>query len=141
MKKPNVCDCHIIELSDFEISDTGVISIRENSDIPFEIKRVFYSYNIPDRKTRGAHAHKACHQLLIAASGNYEIVLDDGKAKRTVLLKDLSCGLHIPPGIWASEQEFSHDAICLVFASHAYDESDYIRNYEEFLEYTNRHKI
>ena len=96
---------------------------------------MFYSYDIPGGEARGAHAHKECHQFLVAASGAYEVLLDDGVNKRTVLLNRPFYGLHIPPGIWASEQAFSSGSICLVLASHGYSEEDYIRKYEDYLEY------
>ena len=100
----------------------------------------FYSYDIPSGEDRGAHAHKECHQLIIAASGSFEVVLDDGTNKRTVLLNRPFWGLHVPPGIWASEQGFSSGSICLVLASHGYSEEDYIRNYDEFLKYVERQR-
>lgn len=103
--------------------------------IPFDVKRVFYSYDIPGGEARGAHAHKECHQFLIAASGSFEVVLDDGVNKRTVLLNRPFYGLHVPPGIWASEQGFSSGSICLVLASERYLEDDYIRNYTDYLVY------
>lgn len=103
--------------------------------IPFDVKRVFYSYDIPGGEARGAHAHKKCHQFLVAASGSFEVVLDDGVNKRTVLLNRPFYGLHVPPGIWAMEQGFSSGSICLVLASEGYLEEDYIRNYEDFVMY------
>ena len=112
-----------------------LVALEEMRDIPFEIKRVFYSFDIPGGEARGAHAHKECHQFLIAASGSYEVVLDDGINKRTVLLNRPFYGLHIPPGIWASEQSFSSGSICLVLASQGYTEDDYIRDYNDFLKY------
>jgi len=102
-------------------------------DIPFDISRVFYLYDIPGGESRGAHAHKECHQILIAASGSFEVLLDDGNTKRQIMLNRPYYGLHIPPGIWASEVNFSSGSICLVLTSHEYDENDYIRNYEEFI--------
>ena len=96
----------------------------------------YFTYTIyPGGESRGAHAHKQCHQFLIAASGAFEVVLDDGKNKRTMQLNRPFYGLHIPPGVWAAEQGFSSGSICLVLASEKYDESDYIRDYQEFLEY------
>ena len=86
-------------------------------------------------ESRGAHSHKECHQFLIAASGSFEVSLDDGKFKRQIFLNRPSIGLHIPPGIWASEINFSSGAICLVLASHTYYEKDYVRNYNDFLNY------
>lgn len=111
--------------------------MTNNQQIPFGINRVFYIYDIPGGKDRGAHAHKACHQFLVAASGSFEVELDDGKTNRTVMLNRPYYGLHIPPGVWAAEKSFSSGAICLVLASHKYDESDYLRKYDEFLNFIN----
>ena len=98
---------------------------------------MFYSYDIPGGESRGAHAYKECHQFLIAASGSYEVMLDDGVNKRTVLLNRPFYGLHIPLGIWAAEQGFSSGAICLVLTSQSYNAEDYIRDNNEFLTYVN----
>ena len=133
---PTIYDCSIVELPRICNRAGNITPIHGNADIPFEIKRVFYSYDIPGGEARGAHAHKACHQLLVAASGSFEVVLDDGTNKRTVLLNRPFFGLHVPPGIWAAEQGFSSGSICLVLASHPYDEQDYIRDYEAFVKYT-----
>jgi hypothetical protein len=109
------------------------LTVIENSlHIPFEVKRIFYLYDIPSGKSRGAHAHKKCHQFFIATSGSFEVILDDGNAKRTVFLNCPYYGLYIPPGIWAHEQGFSAGSICLVLTSHEYDSADYIRQYEEY---------
>ena len=113
-----VFDCSIIELPKFEDAAGNLTPVYSNVHVPFDIKRVFYSYDIPGGEARGAHAHKSCHQLLVAASGSYEVVLDDGINKRTILLNRPFYGLHIPPGIWAAEQGFSSGSICLVLASH-----------------------
>lgn len=135
MKKTTVYDCSVIELPKISNRQGNITPIHERENIPFKIERVFYLYDIPGGEDRGAHAHKECHQFLIAASGSFEIVLDDGKNKRTVVLNRPYFGLHIPPGIWAAEQGFSSGSICLVLASHKYDEKDYIRDYEEYLKY------
>lgn len=133
----NVYNAEIIEFPRIG-QRNGHISVLEGSkDVPFDIKRVFYLYDIPAGEDRGAHAHKECHQFLIAASGSFEVQLDDGRNKRTVRLDRPYYGLHIPPGIWASELAFSSGAICLVLTSHTYDEKDYIRNYGDFLEFVN----
>ena len=113
-----VYDCSIIELPKIENRSGNITPVHGNLNIPFIIKRVFYSYDIPGGEARGAHAHKECHQFLIAASGSFEVVLDDGVNKRTILLNRPFYGLHIPPGIWASEQGFSSGSVCLVLASH-----------------------
>lgn len=132
MKNYTVYDCSVIKLPKIESRLGNITPVHGNLNIPFIIKRVFYSYDIPGGEARGAHAHKECHQFLIAASGAFEVVLDDGINKRTILLNRPFYGLHIPPGIWASEQGFSSGSVCLVLASHVYDENDYIRVYEMF---------
>ncbi len=130
-----VYNCDIIQLKKIQNRSGNITSLENSSDIPFDINRIFYLYDIPGGESRGAHAHKECHQFLIAASGAFEVLLDDGKIKRQVLLNRPDIGLHIPPGIWASEVNFSSGAICLVMASHQYQEEDYIRNYEIYLNY------
>lgn len=130
--KLSVFDCSVIDLGKISF-DEGNLTIVENaSTFPFDVKRVFYLFDIAGGESRGAHAHKECHQFLIAASGSFEVALDDSIYKRQVFLNRPSMGLHIPPGIWASELNFSSGAICLVLASHEYNEGDYIRNYLDF---------
>lgn len=124
---------HMPKIGDRNGQITAVNSLQE---LPFEIKRIFYLYDIPAGESRGAHAHKECHQFLIAASGSFEVMVDDGKTKKVFSLNQPHIGLHIPPGIWASELNFSSGAICIVLASHEYNESDYLRSYEEFLKFT-----
>ena len=131
--KITVFDCALLELPRINNRSGNITAIENNEEIPFDIKRIFYLYDIPGGESRGAHAHKECHQFLVAASGSFEVQLDDGVVKKTVMLNQPYRGLHIPPGIWASEVNFSSGAICLVLASHKYDESDYIRDYKEFL--------
>lgn len=130
-----VSDCSLIELPKIENRSGNLTSIQNSIEIPFDIKRIFYLYDIPGGKDRGAHAHLECHQFLIAGSGSFDVLLDDGKSKKLVTLNQPYKGLHIPPGIWASEINFSSGSICLVLASHKYDEKDYIREYGEFLKY------
>jgi hypothetical protein len=130
--KISVNNCDLIELPKIYNRAGNITPVHGGVEVPFEIKRLFYLYDIPGGESRGAHAHKKCHQFLVAASGSFEVVLDDGNAKRQVLLNRPNLGLHIPPGIWASEINFSTGAICLVLASHKYDETDYIRAYENF---------
>ena len=130
-----VSDCSVIELPKIENRSGNLTSIQNSIEIPFDIKRIFYLYDIPGGKDRGAHAHLECHQFLIAGSGSFDVLLDDGKSKKLVTLNQPYKGLHIPPGIWASEINFSSGAICLVLCSHKYDEKDYIRNYNDFLKY------
>jgi hypothetical protein len=133
MSNNNVYACTIVELPRHQ-NIAGNLSVAENSvNIPFSVSRVFYIYDIPGGEDRGAHAHRKCHQFLIAVSGSFDVELDDGINKRTVSLNRPYYGLHVPPGIWAAEKNFSSGAVCLVLASHKYDESDYIRNYSDFL--------
>ena len=130
--KISVSDCPVIELPKIENRSGNLTSIQNSIEIPFDIKRLFYLYDIPGGKDRGAHAHIECHQFLIAGSGSFDVLLDDGKSKKLVTLNQPFRGLHIPPGIWASEINFSSGSICLVLASHKYDESDYVRDYKKF---------
>lgn len=129
--------CKIIELPKIS-SRAGSISIVEGiKGFPFKIKRIFWLYDIPAGEARGAHSHKRCHQFIIAASGSFEVELDDGKNKKIINLNRPFYGLHVMPGIWAHEMNFSAGAICLVLTSELYDEKDYIRDYTTYLkEYT-----
>jgi len=131
----SIFDCSIIELPKIKERCGNITPIHGDKDIPFEIARIFYLYDIPGGEDRGAHAHKECHQVLIAASGSFEVELDDGKNKRTIFLNRPYYGLHIPPGIWAAEKGFSSGSICLVLTSHNYSEDDYIREYDDYLNY------
>jgi len=133
MKKVTVYDCSIIELPKIYDSAGSITTISNNVNIPFDIKRVFYIYDIPGGVDRGAHAHKKCHLFLFAASGSFEIEMDDGINKRTVTLNQPYLGLHIPPGIWAAEKGFSTGSVCLALATHKYDEGDYIRDYDKYI--------
>jgi hypothetical protein len=133
MKKTSIYDCAIIEVP--KIYDrAGNISIVEGlKNLPFIPSRVFYLYDIPAGESRGAHSHRECHQFIIAASGSFEVSMDDAVNKKTVTLNRPFYGIFIPPGIWANEFNFSSGAICLVLASEKYSEQDYIRDYSEFL--------
>lgn len=135
---PSVYSCSVIELVQIPNRAGNITAVNNNENIPFDVKRVFYIYDIPGGEERGAHAHKECHQFLIAASGSFEVELDDGKNKRTITLNRPYFGLHIPPGIWAAEKGFSSGAICLVLASHKYEAKDYIRDYADFKLFTKK---
>ncbi len=132
MKKNSIYDCSIIELQKINSRAGNITPVTNNEDIPFKIKRVFFIYDIPGGEDRGAHAHKECHQFLVAASGSFEIEMDDGINKRTAILNRPYFGLHIPPGIWAAEKGFSSGSVCLVLTSEKYNELDYLRNYSDF---------
>ena len=126
-------DCTITQLEKNH-TDKGSITVIENHDfIPFDIERVYYLYDVPGFEERGGHAHKELHQLIIAANGSFDILLDDGNQRKTITLNRPYQGLKIVPGIWRELFNFSAGASCLVLASHKYDENDYIRDKEEFL--------
>jgi hypothetical protein len=133
MNSPGVFDCSIIILPRIKNRAGNITPVHNSTELPFDIKRIFYLYDVPGGESRGAHAHRQCHQFLIAASGSFEVLLDDGKTKRLVQLNRPYLGLHIPEMIWASEINFSSGAICLVMASQPYNEQDYIREYSDFL--------
>lgn len=137
MKTTSIDDCKLIKID--QIGDRrGHISVVENNrEVPFEVKRVFYLYDIPGGESRGAHAHKECHQVLVAVSGGFQVKMKDGKQEKIISLNRPNQALHVPPGIWASEINFTSGAICLVLASHEYDEQDYFRYYKDYLRYRN----
>lgn len=129
--------CRIINLP--KISDPrGNLSFIEGGrHIPFEIKRVYYLYDVPGGSDRGSHAHKSLHQFIVAMSGSFDVVLDDGREKRRFHLNRSYYGLYVCPMMWRYLDNFSSGAVCMVLASDYYDEADYIRDYEEFLRYAN----
>ncbi len=133
--KVTISDCKIIKLPKIQATSGNITSINNGFDELFEVKRVFYIYDIPSNEDRGAHAHKECHQLLVAVTGAFEVEVFDGYQKTKFLLNQPNLGLYIPSGIWASEVNFSGGGICLVLASHEYQESDYIRDINEYMNY------
>ena len=132
MPPSSISQCKLYTLPQIRNRAGNITPVHSSHEVPFDIKRVFYLYDVPGGESRGAHAHKECHQFLIAASGSFEVLMDDGTHQHIVQLNRPYQGLHIPPMIWASEINFSSGAICLVLASHDYNASDYIRDYEEF---------
>lgn len=133
----SVNDCEIIELPIVH-NLSGSITVLENDfNIPFEIKRVYYLYDIPMNSERGGHAHYELEQYVIAASGSFSFLLDDGTSKREIFLNHPNKALHIKQGIWREMKNFSSGSICLVLASINYNESDYIRDYKQFLNFRN----
>ena len=136
--KHSVYDCNIIELDRHHSDRKGDISVVENGvTIPFDTKRIYYLYDVPGGVSRGGHAHKGLYQLIFAISGSFTVTLDDGNVKRTFTLNRPYQGLLVKPGIWRELDDFSSGSVCLVLASEKYDEADYIREYEKFLEYRN----
>ena len=114
----------------------GNLSLVENSrDIPFDIKRVFWIYDVPGGENRGGHAHKKLFQFIVASSGSFHVNVSDGVEKKSFFLNHPYIGVLIPPGFWATQEDFSSGAVCMVMASDFYNEDDYIRNYNDFLEF------
>jgi hypothetical protein len=138
MEKYNVFDCSIVELDRHHSDRKGNLSVVENGvTLPFDVKRVYYLYDIPGGESRGAHAHRELEQLIIAASGSFTVTLDDGNCKRTFMLNRPYQGLYVKPGLWRDLADFSSGAVCMVLASEVYKQEDYIRDYDEFLNYRN----
>lgn len=133
----SVFDCTIIELAKIH-NRAGNITVVENyTDIPFDVKRIYYLYDMPGGESRGGHAHKKLSQYLVAALGAFDVLLYDGKTKRTISLNRPYYALHIVPGIWRELSNFSSGAVCLALASELYDENDYIRDLNEFKQVKN----
>ncbi len=128
----SIVDCQVLQLPKIHNRAGNITPIQGLTEIDFEIKRVYYLYDIPGGESRGAHAHYALHQLLIAASGSFEVELEDGTDKKTIFLNRPYNGLLIRPGIWRNIVNFSSGSICLVLASEKYTEHDYIRDYSEY---------
>lgn len=134
MKKYSVNDCTMVELDRHHSDRKGNLSIVENGrTLPFDVKRVYYIYDVPGGENRGSHAHRELEQLIIAASGSFTVTLDDGKSKRRFFLNRPYQGLYVKPGMWRDLGDFSSGAVCLVLASDVYQVDDYIRNYDDFL--------
>ncbi len=132
MKNSSVYNCSILEI-DKHHNARGNISVVENArTVPFEVKRIYYLYDVPGGESRGGHAHKKLQQFIVAASGSFDVILDDGELKRTFTLNRPYQGLLVVPGIWREINNFSSGSVCLVLASTGYDEEDYIRDYEVF---------
>ncbi|WP_457617682.1 sugar 3,4-ketoisomerase [Lutibacter sp.] len=133
--KHTVLDCEVLDLHKIH-NDAGNITVVENGvNAPFNVERVYYLYDVPGGEERGGHAHYQLEQLIIAASGSFDVIFDDGKNKKKVSLNRPNMALHIVPGLWREIVNFSSGSICLVLASHSYNENDYIRTYDEFLNF------
>lgn len=139
MQQYTIYDCNIIHLNRIQsLERSGNLTpVQQYSGVPFAIKRIYYLYDVPGGESRGAHAHKNLEQLVIAASGSFDITIDDGTNKKTVQLNRPYMGLNIKTGIWRDISNFSSGAICLVLASEVYIESDYIRDYSVFKTFKN----
>ena len=128
----NLSKCKIIDLPKISDRRGNLTFIEENRHIPFKIKRVYYLYDVPGGESRGGHAHKYLQQFIIAASGSFDVILDDGFERKRFHLNRSYYGLYVAPMIWRELNNFSSGSVCLVLASELYDEEDYIRDYETF---------
>ena len=134
-----VFDCSMLELDRHHSDRSGNLTVVENGEtLPFDVKRVYYLYDVPGGENRGSHAHKELSQLIIAASGSFTVTLDDGKCKRSFFLNRPYQGLYVKPGMWRDLEDFSSGAVCMVLASDVYKQDDYIRDYNEFVEFRNK---
>ena len=139
--KNSVYDCVILPLSKIHNRAGNITIVEGQTNIPFDVRRIYYLYDIPGGEDRGGHAHKILQQLIVAVSGSFNVLLDDGQNKKIVTLNRPDYGLMVVPGIWRKLFEFSSGAICLVLASHKYDKDDYIRNYDQFVNFRNNMDI
>ncbi len=131
-KQNHIEDCIFIEIP--KVIDTrGNLAVIENDILPFDIRRVYYLYNVPAGAYRGGHAHREQLELLIAISGSFTVIIDDGKERKQILLNRPDTGLLLPQGIWRELKDFSQGSVCLVLNSGKFDESDYIRDYDKFV--------
>lgn len=134
-KKASVFDCGLIHFPRIQNRAGNITAVQNGIELPFSVKRIYYLYDIPGGEDRGAHAHYNLEQVVIAASGSFDITIDDGRNKKTVQLNRPYYGLHILPGLWRDISNFSSGAILLVMASQVYQPEDYIRTYDDYLKY------
>ena len=133
MAKYSVFDCTMVELDKHHSARKGNLTVVENgTTLPFDVKRVYYLYDVPGGESRGAHAHKELEQMIVAASGSFTVTIDDGISKRSFFLNRPYQGLYVKPGLWRDLGDFSSGAVCMVLASEVYQKEDYIRDYEVF---------
>ena len=135
MSKNTIQNCNIVDLPKIHNRAGNLTALENNLTVPFEVKRVYYLYDIPGGEARGGHAHKELEQFIVAGSGAFDVLIDDGSNKKVIRLDRPDVGLHIVPGIWRELLNFSSGSICLVLASHKYDEADYLREYASFIKY------
>ena len=135
MGNTTIYDCMLLNFPKNHQLNGNLTSITNGKEVPFDIKRIYYLYDVPGGNSRGGHAHKDLHQIMVALSGSFTVTVDDGNIKRSFQLFQPYQGLLIPPGLWRDLDNFSSGSICMVLASELYDENDYFRDYEKFVEW------
>lgn len=136
ISKYSIFDCTMVELDRHHSERNGNLTVVENGvTLPFDVKRAYYIYDVPGGESRGAHAHRELEQLIVAASGSFTVKLDDGVSKRSFFLNRPYQGLYVKPGLWRDLEDFSSGAVCMVLASDVYKQEDYIRDYNEFIDF------
>ena len=141
MKQTSIQDCKLIDLRKIHDVRGNLTPIEGGVDVPFDIKRVYYLYDVPGGESRGGHAYKETEEFVIALSGSFDVIVDDGKLKKTFHLNRSYYGLYIPKGMWREMNNFSTNSLALEFASTKYNPEDYIREYDEFLKLKEDGKI
>ena len=129
----SIKDCSLIDLPRVNDPRGNLTFIEGGRHVPFELKRIFYLYDVPGGAMRAGHALKRCHQFIVATSGSFDVILDDGAERKRFQLNRSYYGLYVPPLVWREIDNFSSNSVCVVLASETYDESDYYRDYEDFL--------
>lgn len=129
----SIDDCRLIKLDRHHHENGNLTVVEDCNEIPFKIRRTFYLYDIPGGESRGGHAHKALYQFIVAISGSFEVAVDDGTQQKVYTLNRPYEGLLVVPGVWSTLQNFSSGSVCAVLASDVYNESDYYRDYNEFI--------
>ena len=132
-RESHIKDCRIITLDRHHHANGNLTAVNNGIDLPFNIQRTFYIYDVPGGDERGGHSHYTCHEFIIAISGSFDVTSDDGTEQQTDALNRPYQGLLVVPGIWRTLQNFSSGSVCLALASHHYDEDDYVRDYDNFL--------
>ena len=127
-------DCRVLELSRFHDGRGNLTFAENNAQVPFEIKRAYWIYDVPAGESRGAHAHRNLEQFIVAMSGSFRVTVDDGTCRRSIVLDRPDRGLYVSPGIWCELDGFSSGAVCMVLASELFIEEDYICDYDEFID-------
>ena len=139
-KTSSIDQCKLIELGKNHHANGNLAVVENGKLIPFDIKRVFYIYDVPGGEERGGHSHKRLQQVIVAISGAFDVLLDDGVNQRSVTLNRPYQGLLVAPGVWSKQHNFSSGSVCLVLASDHYCEEDYVRDYDQFLQLTSNKK-